>query len=1215
MRETIKELYNLFGEVNHVFGRKFFPKIEQVDLVQIKNRLFNAEENAKVSVLFPYPLSSIKFNAEISTFVQVKIKFRFYASKLKIYEEDVIFSKDSRLKVFLFDNDADRVEMTFMHKIENILFKKFYFKPQSSGNGTLKSVNDFIKLTKNRNNINKFFHHLKSGNFKFIRSKITQKLKEEQNKNHFVHVPKIFSYQETGIFNELFYRNNNKSNEFFKPYKKFKGLQPLVKAVAFYLPQFHPIPENDEWWGKGFTEWTNVSKAVPQFSGHYQPHLPGELGFYDLRVKDVMKRQIELAKNYGIYGFCFHFYWFNGKRVLEKPLDMFLQNRDLDIKFCINWANENWTRRWDGDEADVLLQQNYSSEDDIDFIDKVCEIFKDDRYIKIDGKPILMIYRPSLFTDIKKTATIWRQRCIENGTGEIYLLLSHAFEHINSESIGFDGAVEFPPNTFPVTPINGKVSFYNENYNGLIFEYEEIIEISKNSQKPDYKKFRGVCPGWDNEARKPGRGTSFINSTPEKYENWLQYITKYTLENFDDKERFVFINAFNEWAEGCHLEPDRLYGYAYLEATKNAICAKHTTNNKIIYVTHDAYFHGAQLLSLNIVKELKNRFKFEVVVLMKEGGPLEEEFNLLTKSYNLQHYSSNEKRSLIKQLKNEGFKKAIVNTVVSGDILELLAKEDINCIGLIHELPELIKKYQMEGNAKTIAKYTKKVVFASPFVRDKFMPIAELDSSKAVILPQGLYLKNLWKSDISKARLEVRRLLKIPEISKIVLCVGYGDHRKGVDLFVETGKNVTAILPEVYFVWVGNLDIDLEKDVRKSAKDCSNIVFVPNQKDPTIYYSASDIYLLTSREDPFPSVVLDAMNVGVPVVGFDGAGGFTDIVNYENGRLAPYLDIMQMASEVINLLNNDGLLRRLGENSKKLIEENFAFKNYIYSLLSLLDYDFKKISVIVPNYNYERYINHRLTSIIEQEYPIYELIFLDDKSTDRSVELSSKILSDSGIDYQILVNDENSGSVFKQWAKGVSVSKGDYIWVAEADDYCENNFLNEVAKGFTRSDIIIAYCQSKQVDENDKIMAENYLEYTKDISPDKWLNKYYNEGIKELSEAMSIKNSIPNVSAVVFKKFDLYEIFNELTEFKVAGDWFFYVWLLKKGGIYFTPQSLNHHRRHSSSVTHSLNAKKHFEEVCKMQEYVKDIAGTNEVIDKKIAQYRTYLKNYLGLKE
>lgn len=345
-----------------------------------------------------------------------------------------------------------------------------------------------------------------------------------------------------------------------------------VRAVAFYLPQFHPIPENDRWWGRGFTEWRNVGRAKPEFLGHYQPRLPGELGYYDLRVPAVQERQVELAKAYGVDAFCFYFYWFGGRILLDLPLRQYLDRPELDLSFCICWANENWTRTWDGLESDVLIAQDHSPEDDTAFIERVSSYMRDPRYLKIGDKPLLLVYRPSLLPDAKQTAERWRGFCRDAGIGEIFLAYTQSFDSVDPAVYGFDAAVEFPPNNSSPPVITGSVVPVNPCYQGTVYDWRVFVQRSRDYADAPYPLFRGVCPSWDNDARKPGRGTILLHSSPAGYREWLFNAAIETARRVPIfEERLIFINAWNEWAEGAYLEPDQRYGYAYLEATRKAL--------------------------------------------------------------------------------------------------------------------------------------------------------------------------------------------------------------------------------------------------------------------------------------------------------------------------------------------------------------------------------------------------------------------------------------------------------------------------------------------------------------------------------------------------------------------------------------------------------------------------------------------------------------------
>jgi lipopolysaccharide biosynthesis protein len=342
--------------------------------------------------------------------------------------------------------------------------------------------------------------------------------------------------------------------------------------IAFYLPQFHPIPENDAWWGEGFTEWHNVTRALPQFEGHMQPRLPGELGFYDLRLPDVMRRQMQLAREYGISAFCSYFYWFGGKTLLESPLQLWLRDTSLDFPLCLCWANENWSRRWDGRADQILIGQQHSAEDDLAFIAHVAAYMRDPRYLRVDGKPLLLVYRPGLLPEPKATAQRWRKWCSEHGVGEIYLAYVQSFDRVDPRDIGFDAAVAFPPNNTTLTPITDRQSLLNPSFNGDVYDWRELAREVAKQPDPAYALFPCVNPGWDNEPRRSASGRVFAHASPRGYRDWLQQAIG-SARRRKPAPPLVFINAWNEWAEGAVLEPDTRLGFAWLEATRAALYA------------------------------------------------------------------------------------------------------------------------------------------------------------------------------------------------------------------------------------------------------------------------------------------------------------------------------------------------------------------------------------------------------------------------------------------------------------------------------------------------------------------------------------------------------------------------------------------------------------------------------------------------------------------
>lgn len=348
------------------------------------------------------------------------------------------------------------------------------------------------------------------------------------------------------------------------------------RIIAIHLPQYYPFSENDEWWGKGFTEWRNVVNGRPRFRGHYQPHIPSDLGFYDLRLAECRLEQEKLAKEYGVYGFCYYHYWFNGHLLMEKPVEAKLLNPEENLPFMLCWANENWHRNWDGDYNQTLIEQEYSKEDNIRHFEYLLPFFKDDRYIKVEGKPVFLIYRSSIVPNMEELVSDF-QECAKKEGIELYICTVRTGG--NQDYKGVEASIDFPPFT-----ISGYYNTY-ERIKSYIYKYLLHRGVNKIYEYSNYvkrvidikKRFCGkkiyptLCPSWDNASRR--RNQPFLclkNSTPSSFEKWLREVWSKFIP-FSKDENFIFINAWNEWAEGNHLEPDLKWGRGYLEAIKRVV--------------------------------------------------------------------------------------------------------------------------------------------------------------------------------------------------------------------------------------------------------------------------------------------------------------------------------------------------------------------------------------------------------------------------------------------------------------------------------------------------------------------------------------------------------------------------------------------------------------------------------------------------------------------
>ena len=983
-----------------------------------------------------------------------------------------------------------------------------------------------------------------------------------------------------------------------------------VHLIAFYLPQFHPIPENDTWWGAGFTEWTNVTRAEPLYTGHRQPRIPSDLGFYDLRLPEVREAQANLARRYGLSAFCYYYYWFNGRRLLERPLDEVVTSGRPEFPFMICWANEPWTRNWDGLNRDVLLPQTYQTGWAASFAHDVAPLLRDPRYFRLAGKPMLLIYRIMHIPAASAAMHDLRATFSEEGIPDVHLAAAWA-KHPGDDDmpedpnvLGLDGYFEFPPHMAPSLPLRPVPPDISPDFTGRLWDYNRTVTaaLARLDDPVKGRRHRGVMAGWDNTPRTKARAHIFHGATPTNFRRWLRGTI--THEYHQDGDRVVFINAWNEWAESTYLEPDNDFGCGWLEAVASATeaaCSQpqeavphseltlQRARRRVLLIGHDAHPHGAQMNLLGIVRAMHREFGLDVHVLLLDGGsllPLYRDCCDVTVTAD-----GDETASLVRSLALAGYDWAIANTVVSGSVVPILKSNGFTVVSLIHELPALIAQYGLHDRAATIVRHSDTVVFASTDVRERFCSAFGTVSGKIIIRPQGLY-KSLKYDPTASA--ELRAQLGLSASVKIVINIGFADMRKGTDIYIQTAIRASPLV-NLHFIWVGHIHGELEVWLKEDLARCQvkNFTFLPYSEDVSRFLSAADVFFLSSREDPFPSVVLEALAMGLPVVGFDGAGGFGDLLQDPDlGALVPYGDV-EAAVEAIARFTSAGTTDRTRVQQCEAIRKRYRVQDYAFDLLREFDPNLRKISVILPNYNHEKYVSPRLESIFGQTYPVYECIVLDDASSDGSREVIIQTAEGSKRDITAMFYDVNSGNVFRQWQRGVDAAAGELVWVAESDDLSEPGFLEELAGCYLHAkNVAFAFSDSIPVNGDGDRLGDSYKEYYATLRPGALATDLVIESRRFALEYLTVKNLILNVSAVLWNRTAICNAMMalgaELYEFALAGDWRLYAEVCRGGGlVHYRAAPLNIHRRHESSVTGALDRKRHLDEIVRMHAFLK----------------------------
>jgi glycosyltransferase involved in cell wall biosynthesis len=959
-----------------------------------------------------------------------------------------------------------------------------------------------------------------------------------------------------------------------------------AKLLAYYLPQFHAVPENDAWWGAGFTEWTSVARGQPRFMGHYQPRIPRDLGHYSLDGTETLRRQIDFARDGGIFGFVQYFYWFNGRRLLERPLEAFLADATLDFPFCLMWANENWTRRWDGSDQEILISQDYHARDETALIDAFARHFRDKRYIRVAGRPLLMVYRAEHIPNTAPTVARWRDLWRTRHGEAPLLVMAQSFDARDPIPLGFDAAIEFPPHKLTqAAPQAQGHAVLDPRSHPQIFAYEAISAASLAEASPAYPLIKTALPGWDNDARRQGQGLVVHGATPAAYQAWLEELIARARAAPWLGECFVAINAWNEWAEGAYLEPDVHFGAAFLNATARAATRVEGVGapGRLLLLGHDAFPAGAQMLLLELGGTLRRRHGVAVEFLLLGAGAMLPEYEAVAPTQvaaDPVHLAA-----LLARIATDGTRYAIVNTAAAATAVAQAEAMGIAAILLIHELPRILAEKGLARAAFAAMARARQVIVPAAMMRDALVAAGAPADAAWRVLPQGAYRP---MPPDAAARIALRRRLGLAETEKLMLGAGYGDLRKGFDLFLQAWRAACRHAIPAAFCWIGDLDPTLRGYLEPeiAAAEATGRFHLPGrQEDPAPYFAAADVFLLTSREDPYPSVALEALSAGLAVIAFAESGGIPGLLaETEGGTSVAMGDADAMARAAWLAADGEARPARAAAMRARL-----DFAAYAEAILAAACPDLAMVSVAVISCDHARFLPARLASVFAQTHPVAEVTLWDDASTDDSLAIARDAAAAYRRDIAIVETPARTGSPFAQWHRAAAEARGAFIWIAESDDDADPALLARLAAAARATpDIVLAACDSRSIDADGGEVFASYQQY------------YAQSGAPALARdavlpardfarmCLAERNLLLNVSAVLWRRVALLAALDrcgaDLAAWRAAGDWRVYLEVLADcdGHVAWVADPLNIHRRHAASASARLDRPALVAEVTRM---------------------------------